>query len=575
MALTLLRPQFLILRNKLRKATRLGFRREMMLLLVSAIIVVCIYLAFHMLFRVMQTDEAFLSIIPRKLIDMLFSYFLILLALSATVSAMGKIYSSETIQLALQAPVSSFKLYTAKFLETAIEVGFMFFILTGPAALAYVTQLGVHWSFIPVGTILSAIFILIPIGFGIALATIFAQAIAFMWRRGGILLFLITATFFAAAFELAGELQQVQEKREGAKAFAGMVGITTTSTPFWLPSRWISDILGAWLTGFGEGLAAKFLLLITAAAISYCIGFFVFDLLSMRVRSSAHVHLREETLEGFRGRKDFFRRLLERLVSVVPLGSQERAIVLKDLSSTVRDRAQSLQLLLYLGLGALYVTVYSFLSSAMTLSMTGQQVWIGFLASSNVMLVGFMTTTILTRLVYPSVSLEGRSFWILQVTPIRIREMVAAKLLCWLPLTIFLSGSLMGVGALAVGLSVLESSLVVLIGVAITLATTGVAIGLGARYASFDWESPSQLAVGLGTLTLLLLSVSLVILFSIPSAYIIFLTVVPELRGIVGPVLSFVTMSLALFAVLIGSMWLMHSSISSGSRALLERLREV
>lgn len=546
-----------------------------MLLLVSAIIVICIYLAFHLLFRVMRHDQAFLSIIPRKMIDLLYSYFLILLGLSATVSAMGKIYSSETIQLALQAPVSSFKLYTAKFLETAIEVGFMFFILTAPAALAYITQLGVHWSFIPVGCVLSLIFILIPIGFGIALATLFAQAISFLWRRGGLLLLLITATFFAAAFELAGELQQVQEKKAGAKAFAGMVGITTTSNPIWLPSRWIADLLGSYLTGFGEGLTAKLLLLISSAFVSYCVGFFVFDFLSMRVRSSAHVHLSEETLDGHRGKMDLFRRLLERFISCLPLNPQKRAIVLKDLSSTVRDRAQALQLLLYLGLGALYVTVYSFLSSAMTLSMTAQRVWVGFLASSNILLVGFMTTTILTRLVYPSVSLEGRSFWILQVTPIRIREMVAAKLLCWLPLTIFLAGSLMGVGAVAVGLNFLETALVVLLGVAITLATTGLAIGLGAKYASFDWESPSQLAVGLGTLTLLLLSVSLVILFAIPSSYIVFLTVVPELRGIVGPRLSFITMSLALFVVLVSAVWLMQRSISSGSRALQERLQEV
>jgi len=573
----LLRPQFLIIRNKFRKAksSRLAFRREMMLLLVSVIIISCIYLAFHLLFHAMREEVSFMAIVPRKLIDLLYAYFLVLLALSSTVAAMGNIYSSETIQLALQAPVSNFRIYTAKYLETAIEIGFMFFVLTAPAGLAYITKLGVHWTFLPVACVLSLVFILIPVGIGVSLATIFAQLIAVLWKRGGILLFGILTAFIGAAVELSQELSRVQENKEGAKAFAGMVGLSSNSAPYWIPSRWISDILGSFLTGSGEGLGIKFLLLIATALATYCLGFFVFDIFSMRVRSAAHVHLAYKS-EGKRKHKvDLFRVILERISQLAPVDSHTRAIIVKDLSSSVRDRAQALQLLLYLGLGALHVTIYSFLTNAMAMSSIAQQLWIAFLATSNILLVGFMTTTVLTRLVYPSVSLEGRSFWILQVTPIRVRDLVKAKLFCWLPLTISLSSSLMMVGALAIGLGFLNSALVMLIGVAINLGTTALAIGLGARYASFDWESPSQIAVGLGTLTLLLLSVISVIVFAVPSAILLFLAIVPELRTAIGGGISFLAMTFSLFSILFGSVFMMRTSIESGSRALEAKLGEV
>ncbi len=575
MPLTLLRPHYLVIRNRLKGKNRSprAIRRDLLLLGISLIIMVCIYIVFFILFRGLAREPSFARIIPRKMIDLVYAYFLVLLAISSTVAAMSNIYSSETIQLLLQAPVSSFRIYTAKYLETFLETTFMFFILTTPAALAYVTQLGVSWWILPAGFCLSLLFLLIPVGFGIIIATTFAQLIALLWKRGGILFIGIFITFIGAAAQLAGDLRNVQEQKEGARAFVGMVGLNSTSNPAWLPSRWVADTLGVFVKGDPEGMMLKIGLLVSAVVLSFASGFLVFDLFSMRVRSSAHVHVTQGTGK-FRGRSDIFRMVLEKVAGMIPFDAHARAIIVKDLSSLVRDRAQALQLILYLGLGALYITVYSFLSTALALSAVAQQLWVAFLAISNVLLVGFMTTTILTRLVYPSVSLEGRAFWIIQVTPIRVQEVVRAKLYCWLPFTTLLASSLMVVGAFAIGLDVATSMIVLLLGLAMTLGTTALAIGLGARYASFDWESPSQLAIGLGTLSLLLLSVTVVFLFTIPSSVLLSFLIVPRLREIVGAETSYFVMIISLWSIVFGGFVLMSRSISNGSRALEERLKE-
>jgi len=531
-----------------------------------------IFGAVYLLFRGLASEPAFIILIPRKMIDMVYTYFFVLLVLSNTVAATGNIYSSEMMNLILQAPVGTFKLYLTKYLETFFETAFMFFVLTTPAAVAYVIQLNLSWYFLPVSFVVSILFLLIPVGIGIAAATLVARLIAVIWRRGGIILLGIIITFIGSSYQLAHRLERVQQEKGGQKALAQMMGLYSNNRPLSLPSNWAADIVGSFLSGNKEGNYERWILLFSAVGLSFSIGYFIFAALFLRVRSSAHTLF---VSEGVSKPRDLMRNVFDRFVSLFPVDAQIRAIIVKDLSGMVRDRAQALQLLLYLGLGALYVTVHSFMTTAMNLTSTAREVWVGLLASTNVLLVGLMTTTLLTRLVYPSVSLEGRAFWIMQVTPISVRKVIRAKLYCWMPFTALLCGSLMLVGSYAIDLSTGTSLLVFLIGICISSATTGLSVGLGSKYANFDWDSPSQLTVGLGTLALLLLSILTVFAFSIPSGILLFTLIVPAIYYKLGAVLSFTIQIVCLWSILFGAFALARSSTRNGAMALESKLREV
>jgi ABC-2 type transport system permease protein len=573
MSLTLLRPHYLILKNKLAssKSSTHGRKKEWLLLAVAGLIMVSIFGAVYLLFGKIASEPAFVVLVPRKMIELVYAYFFVLLVLSNTVAATGNIYSSEMLQLILQAPVSTFKLYTAKFLETFFETAFMFFILTSPAALAYVIKLGLPWHFLPTAFFVSILFLLIPVGFGIAISTLVAKFIAVIWRRGGILILGIVVAFVGSSLQLAQQLERVQMQKGGQKALAQMMGLYADGKPTYLPSGWASDILNSFFSGESEGVFEKWILLLSAVGLSFSFGYFIFAALFLKVRSSAHTLF---VSEGNVHKVDLFKGFFDRLVRLFPLDPQSRAIIVKDLTGMVRDKAQALQLLLYLGLGALYVTVHSFMTTAMELSSTAREVWIGLLASTNILLVGLMTTTLLTRLVYPSVSLEGRAFWIMQVTPIPVRKVIRAKLICWIPFTSFLCGTLMLVGAYSIDLGIGISILVFIIGVSISIATTGISIGLGSKYANFDWDSPSQLTVGLGTLALLLMSVITVFAFSIPASVLMFTLIVPAIALKLG-VMSFVVQVCCLWAIVFSALWLAHTSTKNGALSLESRLREV
>ena len=574
MPLTLLRPQYLIIKNKLLRSTKTGYgrKRELLLFLIAAVIMLCIFGAITLLFRTIANEPAFISFIPKKMIDMLFAYFLILLILSNTVAAMGNIYSSEMLQLILQAPISNFRLYTAKFLETFLETGIMFFVLTAPAAIAYAISLHLPWQFLPAAFCASILFLLIPVGFGIALSTLFARFIAYFWRRGGLLLIGIMIAFFGSALQLSGHLKRVESQHGGARAISRMMGIYSDGSPLYLPSSWVADILGAFLSGESEGMTERWLLLASAALLSFSVGFFVFDWLFLRVRSSAHALLiTADSKEG----SDIARRIFDRVGELLPVDPQSRAIIIKDLSGLLRDRAQALQLLMYLGLGALYITVHSFMSSAINLTSLARELWVAFLASSNVLLVGLMTTTLLTRLVYPSVSLEGRAFWILQVTPVTVRHVIRAKLICWIPFTAFLCTTLMVLGGYALHLSPPLLAIIFLIGFCISTAITSLSVGLGSKYANFDWDSPSQLSVGLGTLALLLLSIVTVFLFAIPASILLLLLIAPLITTKIGLFLSLALQTFCLWTILFGAIYLAIRSVRNGAAALESRLKEV
>ena len=256
---------------------------------------------------------------------------------------------------------------------------------------------------------------------------------------------------------------------------ASFAGLYSNPSPYYMPSRWISDVLSGFIGTQVLHSSEKVSLLFMTAVGLTALAFLVFDLFMFRVRSASLVseHI-DESAPGARLRRDFVRRGLERVVTAIYRDQQVRAVVLKDLTTLLRDRTQALQLLLYLGIATLYVTIFYFMSFSLRLELIAQQTWRATLATMNVLFSGLIFTTVLTRIVYPSVSLEGRSFWILQVTPIEVRRLLRAKLLCWLPVTTIMFVSLLSAGAVAIGTELNYLFYVITFGTAARLPCSGV-----------------------------------------------------------------------------------------------------
>src|SRR3990172_9325892 len=112
-------------------------------------------------------------------------------------------------------------------------------------------------------------------------------------------------------------------------------------------------------------------------------------------------------------------------VIVLPFRGKMRAIILKDIKLFFRDTSQWSQLFLLLALTVVYL--YSFkllpLERAAMPSFFLQNL-ISFL---NLGMVGFVTSAVAVRFVFPAVSLEGESFWIIRSSPLALKEFLWAK----------------------------------------------------------------------------------------------------------------------------------------------------
>lgn len=529
----------------------------------------CIYLGFTMIFRSMHDNSLFIAIVPLKLIQLMCYAFFVLLFISNSVAAIGNIYAAENMNLLLTTPVSSFRLYLAKIIEMVVETGFMLLIFALPAFLSFIYTLDVSWNFILAGALVALPFLIIPAGLSIAIATIFVRLSSVLWKRGALFLLMIAALIFWGLINLAHFLTHTQIANDSENAIIQLIGFFGNPNPIWLPSRWISDILGAKL---GHPLYAGDLkagLLVISALGSFTIGFLIFDFFHLGVRSQFGTH--SKTKANIHRLSDITRKVLETIVSALHVDTQNKAIILKDLSSLLRDRAHSLQLILFLGVSSVYLIIFKYASTAIQLGLTAGLVWKAFLSVINIMFVGFIMTAMMTRLVYPAMSLEGRAFWILLTSPINLGKLIKAKYFCWLPIIGVFCLSLICASAIALELDLPEAICLSLTGISMSIGLTGLATGLGAVFASFEWESANQISAGLGTLVLLISSMMLVLFTLAPASVLTMVVIVPDLQIRLGGLNSFLAMSSTLFIILFSNLAIAKIACCRGTRALLAR----
>src|ERR671920_2419952 len=115
-------------------------------------------------------------------------------------------------------------------------------------------------------------------------------------------------------------------------------------------------------------------------------------------------------------------RIGERLLA--PLGTLRRELVLKELRLFFRDTTQWSQLILL----AVLVVVYVFNIKYLPLRGEG----VTFLLQNivpylNLVLAGFGLASIAARFIFPSVSLEGRTLWLLRSSPMPVKDLLWAK----------------------------------------------------------------------------------------------------------------------------------------------------
>ena len=168
-----------------------------------------------------------------------------------------------------------------------------------------------------------------------------------------------------------------------------------------------------------------------------------------------------------------------------------RAMAGKEIRTVTRDVAQWSQVFLMAAL------VFIYLYNIRMLPLGGDA-RAPIIAYANLGMAGFVIAAICLRFAYPSISAEGKAFWLVQVAPVSYRQLLRVKVLVYgvplvgiaLLLTSF-ANVLLGAGLTVWGFTTVGAAIM-----ALTLVCLGV--GMGALDPDFNAENPLQVGLSLG-----------------------------------------------------------------------------
>jgi ABC-2 type transport system permease protein len=512
-----------------------GIGRNIVLLLVSLLVMAGIYVGTTTFMGEVMRHPEFSGHLLTRLLDICFVAFFLLLLFSNSIAALGYLYASNDINLLLSLPVSSARLYLARLVEIMLTSSWMFLVFAVPAVLGFASASNLSWDFLLVGVLATIPFIVIPAAIGSILVTLFVNLVP-PHRIRDILIILAFLLVCVILFLNNDSRALISTDQQKLNEMIGFLSADQGPPPIWSPSRWLVDILNTFINPERGALLLPFALLYGSASSLTLIGMYCFVRWFHRGWGLSQHGSKRQKMYG----SNFSEKLGRMLI---PFSPQLRAICYKEARMFMRDSTQSLQLLMLLMLTFIYLYNFRALRVGANLPMETLYWWQVLLAIANVSFGTCVVSAIATRFVFPSISLEGRAYAVVRSTPLSIEQLLRNKFYTWFMPTASLSIILLVSGAWAIQASSDTVIATGMLATAVSISLVGIAIGVGAVYARFDWESPAQVTASFGSLVYMLLSLSAVAVTLVPSAIVFILTSVPSFRLQMGETRYWIALS--------------------------------
>ncbi len=448
-----------------------------------------------------------------KVLQLILLTFFALLIFSNLITSLGTFFLASDLQLLAATPISKDSLFVTRFSVSVMISSWMVFIFGLPIFLAYghIYHAGVeYYLLLP---ILLLPFLIIPASIGKLITELLINTFPVRTLRD---LFVVISIIFAGGVVLL--FRMIRPERLVNPEFLGSVGnyiasLTQNQSPY-LPSTILYNLLINILKGNPMDIRTLIFYLYS--------GYFFYLLAKYSFRIFFFPGL-SRAIEGKGGRtRERGGKLAYKIMA--PFSPFSREMFLKDMKLFFRDASQWSQLLL---LGFLII-IYLYNFSVLPLDKTPINSFylkniIGF---ANLILAGLVIAALGSRFVFPAVSLESRSLWLIKGSPVSSRKFIFSKLFFNLvPLLIvgftitFFSCRFLN----ATPLITIVSTVTILLLIP-SIATLG--IFFGTHFPVLKYESVAQIATSYGgiiyMLTASLFVIAIVGIISHPT-YLLFL----------------------------------------------------
>jgi ABC-2 type transport system permease protein len=439
------------------------------------------------------------DLLAGKMLGLLLLAFLSILLLSNIITALSSFFLARDLELLSAAPVDDLRVYAARFIETIVNSSWMVVLILLPILAAFALSYGFSLAFAGITVVAIGSFLVLPAVAGTALTLVLVNV--FPARRARDLLALIALFGAAALIALFRLLRPEQLARpEGFRNLVDFIAALRAPQSPWLPSEWAAQAILAPLGAAEYGMDLfPLLLLVSTAAAFFVIGAWLHGRLYRDGLSRS-----QEGAELQEGEGAARRRRLESWLVALPV--TPRTLVAKDIRTFFRDTTQWSQLILL----AVLVAVYVYNIKVLPL-FSGEEVGfflVNVISFLNLGLAGFVLAAIAARFLFPAISLEGRTLWLLRSSPLDLRSLLWSKY--WVGITPLLVLAL----ALTIGTNIILRvsdfmmvlSLVTI--VVMTFAIGSMALGFGALFPKFDTENPAEIPTSFGGLVFMMTAVA-------------------------------------------------------------------
>lgn len=495
-ALRLLLPKWQIARNRARHSEKGDTRRMLIVgVLGTTFWLVTMSLALKLL-RYFRSAEDIGDLLAGKLLAMILLSFGSILLLSNIIAALSNFFLARDLDQLSAAPIAPWSLYRARLAETALHSSWMVALLLVPLICAYGIAYEANAAFVGFVLLVLLPYLLIPAIVGSAITLVLVNI--FPARRTRDLLGVISALAIAGLVVLFRAARPEQLARpEGFKDFMQFVASLDAPSSPWLPSEWTSEAIMHWLRG--DGVWKPVVRLWAVAAALFGVGGMLHTLGWARGFSQAQEGANK------RGTATDARPWIDRAFSF--LSPTRRELVLKELKVFSRDSTQWSQLVMLAVLMVVYVANVRYLP----LSGGGLTVLLrNVIPFLNLALAGFVLASVAARFVFPSVSLEGRSFWLLRSSPLSMRDLLWAKFWTGAVPLLLLAMILVGVTNAMLDVQAFVQIVSLTAIAALVFPLTALALSYGTFYPRFESENAAQIPTSFGGLLFMMTAIVLI-----------------------------------------------------------------
>lgn len=516
----LIKPRILTIKNRWTLGGRQALKETASLVL--CILLMCgLYVSTLSGLRDMSQSVGNIPVDPVVPLTMILSTLFLMVFLSASVSALNSFFMAKDLDLLLSSPISWSRYLLGRTCDVGFASSWMLVVFGAPLLFAFGSFYDADTDFFIGGPVVCLIFFSLAVLSGVIAALLFGWLVP--PQRGREVALCVFVIVVVAVYFSIGNATSSRSSAAVVTTAQQLKDLSYWSREPWIPTSSCAHALYQLLHG-AQGPA------IVASAIYLGVGGILW-LLALLISTLCY----QRAYSRAQSDKPLLRinsRVAQRISRwAFPLcEAPQRALITKEIKLFSRDLSHTIQLGMLLGICFVYLYNFGVLSGPEDASPTVLRWWHAFLMTCNICLSYLIMTSICSRFVFPSVSLEGQAFWILQSSPISLAEMLRGKCRSWfVPLSV-MGTVIFGSGAMALDAEGPLLFATCIASIVLCYGLVNLAIGMGAMFAQFDWEHTTQVSTNVGSFVFMVVSLLFLALNMIPlgmlfGAYI----VIPEL----------------------------------------------